>query len=437
MKPQWVWVLIAGVELVLVILTGLRPLSQSITADQLPSQLSLTSLVLTVFALAFLAVSIWMLIDPAEVFALVAMGLAIFLGIALAGLAAGAAVFADEAISTQVVLTAGAVSLYVMLIMYVRNAWILVPTATLVGVSGRLTDLPPDIPRVPLWSDGFLVRERQGARIARLAEVRDADDTALDAVRVRAYRSAKDIDDLKEQRTVLAKPVSAATRRAIRSAALDVAVVVTNKSAGTYILLVKVQNQLLVLALLLLAAVATFGIVGWALPMIFGAVGALIARVRTLTPQGDPAKVDGGPRWMALLLTPLVGAVSSVVGLVLIKALEEFGVLSDDLAKVVPVPSFDGMTPYFPIATLAIAAAFGWTARLLDALMAKVTALVDEGAGSSGSGASGTAPTANDPAANDPAANDPAANDPAANDPAANDPAANDPAANDPAATNT
>lgn len=390
MKPHWVWMLIAGVELVLVVLIGLWPPSDDFTWQQL----SLSSAVLSVFALALVVVSILLLVsarsrssDDADtpghvevLLALVATGLASFLGIAIAGLAAGTAIFQDQAtMSTQVVLTAGVVASYLMLVLYVREAWILVPAATLLGVSGQLlVDPPPRIPSVPLWSDGFFVRERQRARVARLKEVQNADAMTLDSVRVRAYRDAQGIDELKQQQEVLAKPVADAARETIRSAALDVAVVASNRSSVQYILLMKVQNQLLVLIFLLLAAVATFGVLGWALPMLFGAIGALIVRVRKLTPLGDPTKIDGGARWMVLLLTPLVGAVSSVIGLVLIRALEEFEVLSDDIAKVVRIPAFDGAVAYFPVATLAVAAAFGWTARLLDALMSKVTTLVDK-----------------------------------------------------------
>jgi hypothetical protein len=371
MKPQWAWVLVAAVELCLVVLVGVWSLP---TLNQ-------ASVVLLVFAVALLAVSILLLFNAAPLFTLLATGLASFLAVALAGLATGSAVFVGKPISTQVLLTAGGVALYLMLVMYVRNAWILVPAASLVNASGRLSEPPAETPHVSLWNDGFLVTERQNARVARLDEVQEGE---LDAVRVRAYREAlafevpkNGTDEFKSQKEVLAKSTNPKSSDAIRSAALDVAMVGSYRSSSRYILLMKVQNQLLVLILLLLAVVAAFGILGWALPMLFGAVAALIIRVRALTPLGDPKKINGGPRWMVLFLTPLVGAVSAVIGLVLIKALEDFEILSDTITKALPVPAFDGTIPYFPASALAVAAALGWTAKLLDALMANVTALVD------------------------------------------------------------
>ncbi|HMQ65011.1 MAG TPA: hypothetical protein PJ992_01880 [Arachnia sp.] len=93
----------------------------------------------------------------------------------------------------------------------------------------------------------------------------------------------------------------------------------------------KVQNQLLALIFILLTLVLAFGVLGWGMPILVGALTALLVRIRDLSPKGDGNNIDGGPRWMALLLTPLVGAASAMLGLIAATALVQLKVFGDAL----------------------------------------------------------------------------------------------------------
>ena len=143
----------------------------------------------------------------------------------------------------------------------------------------------------------------------------------------------------------------------------------------------KVQNQLCIFALILISVVGVFSAMGWAVPMMLAAAAAIVFRIRDLTPVGNTKTYDGGARWMALFLTPLIGAASAVLGLIVIAALSYSHILSAEVSqylKGIPTLRLEPRTYPFGPLVLGLAVAFGWSARLLDDLLKSLTAAVDK-----------------------------------------------------------
>lgn len=152
--------------------------------------------------------------------------------------------------------------------------------------------------------------------------------------------------------------------------------VAVSSPSPRFVYLMKVQNQLAIVALVLLVAVGALSATGWIVPMMLAAIAALIFRIRNLMPVGDPEKYDGGARWMALFITPLLGAVSAVICLYTVAALAQAELLSDTLGAKLGLPDGLGIETspqHFSVLALGIAIAFGWSARLLDTMLAKLS----------------------------------------------------------------
>lgn len=152
----------------------------------------------------------------------------------------------------------------------------------------------------------------------------------------------------------------------------------TSESASKYVLLAKVQNQLLVLCLVMVVAVAYFGFLGWGLPMLLAATAAVLVRVRSSVPIGET--FEGGTRWMVNFATPLVGALSAVLGLIALDALVQLDVLSPTTFAWGRLTGAPVYTPAdeFSLPHLAFATALGFSAKSLDVLLQQVTAKVDK-----------------------------------------------------------
>lgn len=348
--------------------------------------------------------------------ALAAIGLWIFLGVAAGGLllaatAAGDDVLRPTPLNLRMVFVAVFVAVYAVLVVAVRHWWIVLPVAHLVdgfgepagGRRGGGGDADGDDGARPgLLTDGYFMRERRAALARRLEGVDAEDPVRLRLEATAAYALARDDAGLTEAKASLRAGLTEAPPAGSGFAQLvfptrAVLVHVHGRGTGSAIYLWKVQNQLFACAVILLGAVAFFGAHGWAAPMSVAAVAAIIVRVRSLVPLGDPGAYDGGARWMTLFMTPLVGAVSAVIGLTLIAALSELELLNEDLPEVIGLSSgvwLGTEAPAFGVLALGLAAAFGWSAKMLDTMLATLTARVgheEEGDGSGGSGGAGGA----------------------------------------------
>lgn len=299
--------------------------------------------------------------------------------------------------STVKALTIGAVvALYTVGMLALRRQWALRPTA-----QGLLAGYPEIAASpLPIWSDGYLMTP--SSRIVR-AEFARIEQIGENATELAAYA----------RRVMIAAagtPACAAASKALtealkeKSPSLPLVKGLCRDLVETYVLhardkvlaLSKIQNMLLVLTLMLLAVVAIFSTLSWTTPMLVAATTAVIFRIRDLTPAGKT--FDGSIRWMAVMLTPLVGAASAVVGLLVLAALFDVGVLSADLGSKLAIPglSTDGIGAACRAAVgasggsagsgstgasallLGVAGAFGYSAKLLDTLLDRITAYVDK-----------------------------------------------------------
>jgi len=350
---------------------------------------------------------------------LVATGLWIFAAVAVGGLLLAATAAGDDdlrptPLNLRMVSVAAFIAAYAVLVVAVRYWWIVRPVAQLVDevttpVEGE-TD--GDVPGAGLWASAYFIRERRAALARRLEGV-DAEDTVRLAVEATsAYAVARGDTRLADSWKALEGALSGAPGAAISPARMAfhtraILLDLHDRRMASALYLWKVQNQLFVCVVILLGAVAFFGIQGWGAPMSVAAVAAVVVRVRSLAPLGDPGKYDGGARWMTLFMTPLVGAVSAVIGLALISALSALKLFNEDLPEVIGLSSgvwVGAEAPAFGVLALGFAAAFGWSARMLDTMLAALTARVAKeaeaeadghaagagGAGGSGGGGSGT-----------------------------------------------
>lgn len=333
---------------------------------------------------------------------LLAVGLWIFLVVSIGGLFAAAAATHTQglvvtAINVRMVRTGAAVAFYAVAILAVRYRWIILPMAEMTHGDSVFPASPRQagvLPAVSPLSDGYFISGDQEFRSKWIAAVRSA-DTAMEIewMIARAYAETAGVEGLKASRKLLGEALvkrngksgetitEVAESRLMRQHAWNVALTVLNASASRSIFLTKVQNQLCVFTLILLGAVAVFSTLGWAAPMAVAGAAAIIFRIRDLTPIGDPSGFNGGARWMALLMTPLTGAVSAVLGLTVVNALANVGVFSTDLAKSLDtIPGINLVTATKPLGALVLglAVAFGWSARLLDDMLKKLTAALEK-----------------------------------------------------------
>lgn len=330
---------------------------------------------------------------------LLAVGLWTFLALSVGGLAAAATatrtdILVVNTITIRMVLTAAAVSGYAVAILGVRYAWILRPMAQVTAGSAVFPDAPSaEYPPVSPLSDGYFLHERQVAQSKWIRSIQALSGSpdkarhewmlveAYDAVATEAGRaiSAEVLGN-----EIAGKKMAGTTgtdAALIRQHALLVAIHQSDVTAGRSIFLMKVQNQLCVFALILLGVVGVFSALGWAVPMLLAAAASILFRMRDLAPVGKTTSYDGGARWMALFLTPLTGAVSAVLGLTVISALADVHILSAEVSKYlenIPELRLDARSYTFGPLVLALAVAFGWSARLLDDLLKSLTAAVDK-----------------------------------------------------------
>lgn len=319
---------------------------------------------------------------------LIAVGLWTFVVVSLGGFgavsAANTPLLTVTPISIRVVATAAFVAVYAVAVLWVRHRWILRPSAQLAVGSTTFPDGPGlAYPPVSLFSDGYFLHEYQVSKSNWIQAIKDtADDPAkLRFEAERAYAEAEGIKSLKSSREALEGMLSGSKEMdsdQTRHHALVIAMRAPDFWTTTHIYIGKVQNQLLVFTFLLLGAAAVFGVLGWGLPMAFGAAAAIVFRIRALTPLGDKKSFDGGARWMALFSTPLTGAVSAVLGLIVLSALRELGIVGDKV--VIGISNMGGPSSdpliFKPLA-LAFAVAFGWSAKLLDTMLGKLTKSVE------------------------------------------------------------
>lgn len=319
---------------------------------------------------------------------LLAVGLWTFVVLSVGGL--GAVYVADTpllavtALNIRVVATAAFVALYAMAVLWVRHRWILQPSAQLAVGSTLFPGGPKETdPPVSLFSDGYFLHEYQVSKSNRINAIRNAADDSeeLRLEAVRSFVEAEGIGSLKTSQDALKGMLFGSQRmdsELVRHHALVIAMAAPDLRTCTVIYIGKVQNQLFVFTFLLLAAAAVFGVLGWGLPMAFGAAAAIVFRIRDLTPLGDKKSFDGGARWMALFSTPLTGAVSAVLGLMILGALAEMEILGTAVSGAITsmeVPLSDPLA-FKPI-SLAFAIAFGWSAKLLDSMLGKLTHAVE------------------------------------------------------------
>ena len=314
-----------------------------------------------------------------------------FSAIVLAGLASSLATsrptsatspLGMDPIMTRATITAAVVSLYLTGMVLIRHYWIFIPMLHAIS--------EPDgaITRLKLLDNGFLFQAYGALLRHRLEAVKQDDGPELVAECARVYAEAAASSSLsKKFETQLnelvllldsSEPFNAAKARTICRTILTYEYQPTSKT----IVLTKIQNQLFIFAMMLLAVATTFGILGWGAPMLVGASAAIIARASSLSPLGAPENLDGGPRWMALLVTPLIGAVASVIGLLVISGCKALNIFSTELKAALPTVPDLGLSRedyYFAPSALVLAAAFGWSSKLLDGLLRKVTDFVGNG----------------------------------------------------------
>lgn len=314
-----------------------------------------------------------------------------FTAIILAGLASSLATpqplsaispLAMDPIMTRATITAAVVSLYFAGMVLIRHYWILDPMLHAIS--------EPDgaVTRLKLLDNGFLFQTYGALLRHRLDAVEQDNGPELMTECARVYAEAaassslsKKLEpQLNELRPLLdsSKPFDAAKARAICRTILIYEYQPTSKT----IVLTKIQNQLFIFAIMLLAVATTFGILGWGAPMLVGASAAIIARASSLSPLGSPENLDGGPRWMALLVTPLIGAVASVIGLLAISGCIALKIFSTELTAALPTVPDLGLSREdyeFAPSALVLAAAFGWSSKLLDKLLNNITDFVGKG----------------------------------------------------------
>jgi hypothetical protein len=281
---------------------------------------------------------------------------------------------------------AGVVALYAVAVLAVRQWWIMRPIGTWMIAADNFPKTPGDwdVSGVSPGSDGYFGRERQIAHLKWLEDILTADnERKVRFEAARAYVEAADMDGLDDERSALRSMLLDPGKwdpERVRHNARVIALTVPERRVAASIFLTKVQNQLCVFTFVLLGAVAFLGALGWAAPMGLAAVAAIVFRIREIAPLGAPKKFDGGPRWMALFMTPLTGAVSAVLGLTAVAALAHLKIFSDSLnAELTQVPGvgLNLEAPTFSPVVLGLAIAFGWSAKLLDTMLGKVTDALD------------------------------------------------------------
>ncbi|MGD8216438.1 hypothetical protein [Aestuariimicrobium sp. Y1814] len=330
-----------------------------------------------------------------------------FLAVALGGLLmvavhTGTGTLLVSTLNVRMLLVGAVVAGYVVLVLAVRYRWILVPSMELATGAVTFPLAPEDYPTISLLSDGYFLHQYLAERAKWLDDITSAPDAELAFQTTRAIAAANGNTSLDTARKALEGSLDGSvtlTPARARQLMQQVALTTLGEERRRFIFLMKFQNQLCVWAFILLAAVAVFGAFGWAGPMGVAAVAAIIFRIRDATPSGDPKVYDGGPRWMALLLTPLVGAVSAVLGLLVITALTALDLFSDTVKTALgSLPGFtlDPQPPPFSGFVLGAAIAFGWSAKLLDNLLKKLTDTVEAAA------ANGNDPTGGGNADDDP-----------------------------------
>ncbi|KAB1645042.1 hypothetical protein [Gulosibacter chungangensis] len=343
------------------------------------------------------------------VLTLVATGLWVFLSASLVGLMFAATLIGGEKLvsstfTVQMLYIAAGMALYAVALLGVRYRWILRPLAQLYS-SDITYPLEPDpqnerdaqpkqdtqhYPRVSPFSDGYFIYESDRARARQFDRIRKASGDALLAEATHILATTRGNEAVKTDREALSKLIAklecakkAADSSFDPTACMDrirrlttMILVTVSSPSPRFVYLMKVQNQLAIVALVLLVAVGALSATGWIVPMTLAAIAALIFRIRNLMPVGDPEKYDGGARWMALFITPLLGAVSAVIGLYAVAALAQAELLSDTLGAKLGLPDGLGIETspqHFSILALGIAIAFGWSARLLDTMLAKLS----------------------------------------------------------------
>lgn len=362
-----------------VILVGALPRD----AAAVPVLVALLGLVGVHVALAYWAVG-----AVRDSLVLLALGVWIFVGVAGGGLLAAASIATGDApaavdqLDLRMILTGAVVALYAVLVLLVRRWWIVEPIGRMFVGLEPLYD-PARVPaRVTVGASGYFTDELERARLLRLGAIGAGKERqGLSFEATLAYVEAFQDKDLVASRDALAGQLTGAAQWNDELVRHHARVIVLNgPGEQSFLYLAKVQNQLLVFTFLLLAAVAAFSALGWAAPMAVAATAAIVFRIRNLLPLGNPLDFDGGSRWMALFLTPLTGAVSAVLGLNVLSALAEADMLSAALATDLHVAGF-GLTaepPHFDGLQLGIAIAFGWSAKLLDTMLGKLTDIVEK-----------------------------------------------------------
>ncbi|MDO5745993.1 MAG: hypothetical protein Q4P23_16180, partial [Micrococcaceae bacterium] len=330
---------------------------------------------------------------------LLAAGLWIFLTVSLGGLVAAAVLNQTQALvvnalNLRMVLTGAGVALYAVGILGVRYWWIILPMSEMARASVQFPELPlakDSNTEVSLLTDGYFVTEDLKAQSTWITSIKNrAQGTAADEwMLARAHVAADEQGGLKASGEAIAAAFSGnkgwemtgAEKRTLRQHALVVALNAPDTASANNIFLMKVQNQLCVFAMILLAATAAFSSLGWTAPMGVAAIAAVVFRMRDLTPMGKPGSYDGGARWMALFMTPLTGAVSAVLGLIVLSALAHAGIFSTKLATDLELPSKIELTVLsfeFTPLMLGLAVAFGWSAKLLDSMLKTLTETVEQ-----------------------------------------------------------
>lgn len=341
--------------------------------------------------------------DTARV-TLIATWLWIFLGASILGLMYVASLIRGDrlvssTLTTQILLIAAGLATYAVVILAVRYRWILRPSAQLYWAHALFpSELnPDDYPHVSPFADGYFIHENRLALTRRLKRIREATGEELSSEANQILATTKNYTSVQTERDslkallatlegpsadpkrILTETEKALCEKRVRhlSSALTIATVDGPSTQTLYLL--KVQNQLTVFAFVLLVAVAALAATGWLVPMGLAAISALVFRIRTLAPIGEPETYDGGARWMALFITPLIGAVSAVIGLYAVAALAQADLLSETLGAKLALPDGLGVETspqHFSVLALGIAIAFGWSARLLDSMLETLTSRV-------------------------------------------------------------
>lgn len=152
--------------------------------------------------------------------------------------------------------------------------------------------------------------------------------------------------------------------------------------------LANLQNRVTWLVFISIILVMILGFSsGHSILFLFGAIGGLLSRMRTILVSKDKA-FDYGASWSSLFLTPVVGAITGWIGILLTVALLDLGILG---------PVIDNMffdinksTPWEDIEitkqVMALAVAFGFSATLFENIIKKIeeSVVTDKGKNASG-----------------------------------------------------